>query len=194
MMNTLDIWLLAVALAMDCFTVSIMSGVILRKRMAGLILRMAAIFGLFQMLMPFVGWLATNHFSEQLKTIDHWIAFGLLVFIGGKMAKESFEKEEEEHFNPLGLKTQIVLAIATSIDALAVGISFACTGCNQAKQLTVPLIIIGFVSFALSITGYLLGVKFGKGISRKIKPELLGGIILILIGVKILVEHLFLIS
>ena len=159
-MSVIDIWLLAVALAMDCFTVSIMSGVIVRKRIVGLVLRMAFFFGIFQM------------------------------FIGGKMVKEAFEAEDEKHFNPLGLKTQIALAVATSIDALAVGVSFACMRYDRVGQLVTPLLIIGFVSFALSVVGNLLGVKFGKSISRKIKPELFGGIILILIGVKILVEHI----
>ena len=120
MMNLLDIWMLAVALAMDCFTVSIVSGVIVRRWLWAMILRMAFLFGLFQALMPLIGWLATNHFSEQLEAIDHWIAFGLLAFIGGKMIRESFGPEEEEkQFNPKNLHTQLILAVATSIDALA---------------------------------------------------------------------------
>ena len=122
-MNSLDIWLLAIALAMDCFTVSIVSGVIVRRFLWGLVLRMAFLFGLFQALMPFLGWLATSRFSEQLEAIDHWIAFALLVFIGGKMIKGSFDEAEEPSFNPQNLRVQLVLAVATSIDALAVGIS-----------------------------------------------------------------------
>ena len=190
-MNSLDIWMLAVALAMDCFTVSIVSGVILRRWLLGMILRMAFLFGLFQAVMPLIGWMATNHFSQQLEAIDHWIAFGLLAFIGGKMIKESFDTaEEEKHFNPRSLNTQLVLAIATSIDALAVGISFACTGYREVEQIAYPLLVIGIVSFLFSLLGYLLGVRFGKSIAHKLKPELLGGIILIVIGVKILVTHL----
>lgn len=190
-MNSLDIWMLAVALAMDCFTVSIVSGVILRRWLLGMILRMALLFGLFQSVMPLIGWMATNHFSQQLEAIDHWIAFGLLAFIGGKMIKESFDTaEEEKHFNPRSLNTQLVLAIATSIDALAVGISFACTGYREVEQIAYPLLVIGIVSFLFSLLGYLLGVRFGKSIAHKLKPELLGGIILIVIGVKILVTHL----
>ena len=189
-MNQLDIWMLAIALAMDCFTVSIVSGVIVRRWLWGMILRIAFLFGLFQAMMPLIGWMATSHFSEQLEFIDHWIAFGLLAFIGGKMIKESFDDEEEQHFNPCKLKIQLLLAIATSIDALAIGISFACTGYTALSQLTLPLIIIGLVSFLFSIIGYHLGRRFGKTITRRLKPELVGGAILITIGVKILISHL----
>ena len=90
-MNQLDIWMLAIALAMDCFTVSIVSGVIVRRWLWSMILRIAFLFGLFQAMMPLIGWMATSHFSEQLEFIDHWIAFGLLAFIGGKMIRESLE-------------------------------------------------------------------------------------------------------
>lgn len=190
-MNALDVWMLAVALAMDCFTVSIVSGVIVRRWLWGMILRIALLFGLFQALMPLIGWLATSHFSAQLEFIDHWIAFGLLAFIGGKMIRESLAPEEEEKlFDPKSLQTQLLLAIATSIDALAVGISFACTGYKSLDQLAYPLLVIGLVSFLFSIFGYRLGVRFGKAIARKLKPELLGGIILIAIGIKILITHL----
>jgi putative Mn2+ efflux pump MntP len=189
-MNQLDIWMLAIALAMDCFTVSIVSGVIVRRWLWGMILRIAFLFGLFQAMMPLIGWMATSHFSEQLEFIDHWIAFGLLAFIGGKMIRESFGPEEEQQFNPKNLHTQLLLAIATSIDALAVGISFACMGYRDFSQIAYPLFIIGLVSFMFSLFGYKLGVRFGKSIARKLKPELLGGIILIVIGIKILITHL----
>jgi len=190
-MNSLDIWLLAVALAMDCLTVSIVSGVIVRRIFLALVLRLAFLFGAFQALMPLAGWLATKHFSEALESIDHWIAFGLLTFIGGKMIKESFEAEHEHTFDPQRLSTQLLLAVATSIDALAVGISFACVGYNTLNSLLWPLIIIGVVSFTFSVTGYLLGVRFGRRIERRLKPELLGGVILLVIGIKILLSHLF---
>ena len=188
-MNLLDLILLAIALAMDCFTVSIVSGII-NGALNSTLLRMAFLFGLFQAMMPLIGWLGVSHFQSYMEAYDHWIAFGLLVFIGGKMIKESFDDEEEQHFNPRRLKTQLLLAIATSIDALAVGISFACTGYNSLSQLTQPLIIIGIVSFLFSIVGYHLGRKFGKVITRRLKPELFGGLILIIIGVKILISHL----
>ena len=188
-MSILDIILLSIALAMDCFTVSIVSGVI--KKLSSGIIRMAFLFGFFQAIMPLLGWLGISHFQTYMEAYDHWIAFGLLGFIGGKMVWESFGPEEEQHFNPSRLRTQLLLAIATSIDALAIGISFACTGFTQLSQLTMPLLIIGIVSFLFSIVGYHLGRRFGKTITRRIKPELLGGIILILIGVKILITHLF---
>jgi putative Mn2+ efflux pump MntP len=151
---------------------------------------MAFFFGLFQAAMPLFGWLGISYFNRYLESVDHWIAFALLAFIGGKMIKESFDTEEEQHFNPFRLRTQLLLAIATSIDALAIGISFACTGYNSLPMLTTPLLIIGFVSFLFSLLGYLLGRRFGAAITRRLKPELFGGIILVGIGVKILLSHL----
>lgn len=189
-MDLLDIIFLAIALAMDCFAVSIVSGVL-----GGGVLRMAFLFGFFQAMMPLLGWLGISHYSAQLEAYDHWIAFSLLLMIGCNMIREAFSPEEEDsghqHFNPNQLRTQLLLAIATSIDALAVGISFACTGYQQLSQLVLPLVIIGVVSFLFSILGNKLGTRFGKAIARRLKPELLGGVILILIGVKILVSHLF---
>ena len=199
-MSLLDIILLAIALAMDCFTVSIVSGVILSQQDNHhssffiphfSLFRMAFLFGLFQAMMPLLGWLGISHFQSYMEAYDHWIAFGLLGFIGGKMIWESFGPEEEQHFNPSLLKTQLLLAIATSIDALAVGISFACTGYETLSQLTFPLVIIGIASFILSLLGYHLGRRFGSIITRRLKPELFGGVILILIGVKVLLSHLF---
>lgn len=191
-MSILDIILLAVALAMDCLTVSIVSGVILGKseKVEGSIIRMAFFFGFFQALMPLIGWLGISHFQTYMEAYDHWIAFALLAFIGGRMVWESFGPEEEQHFNPRKLRTQLLLAIATSIDALAVGISLACTGYTTIGQLTLPLIIIGVVSFLFSLIGYQLGTRFGRSIAHRLKPELIGGVILIGIGVKILIEHL----
>ena len=208
-MNLLDIILLAIALAMDCFTVSIVSGVLFngqwtmdngklstRSNNSPLsiihfpLLRMAFLFGFFQAMMPLLGWLGISHFQTYMEAYDHWIAFGLLGFIGGKMIWESFGDEEDQHFNPSKLRTQLLLAIATSIDALAIGISFACTGFTELSQLTMPLLVIGIVSFLFSIFGYHLGRRFGKAITRRLKPELFGGIILVLIGLKILLSHL----
>jgi putative Mn2+ efflux pump MntP len=191
-MSLIDIILLAVALAMDCLTVSIVSGVITNGqwKMDNGQLRMAFLFGLFQAMMPLIGWLGISHFQAYMEAYDHWIAFTMLGFIGGRMVWESFGPEEEQHFNPRRLRTQLLLAVATSIDALAVGISFACTGYTAVGQLTLPLIIIGVVSFLFSLIGYQLGARFGRSIARRLKPELFGGIILIGIGVKILIEHL----
>ena len=204
-MSLLDIILLAVALAMDCLTVSIVSGVIMiqrdssfvtsagdvTKELSLCIIRMAFLFGFFQAMMPLIGWLGISHFQAAMEAYDHWIAFAMLGFIGGRMIWESFGSDEEQHFNPRKLRTQLLLAIATSIDALAVGISFACTGYTSLGQLTLPLIIIGVVSFFFSLIGYQLGARFGRSIAHRLKPELLGGVILIGIGVKILAEHLF---
>ena len=195
-MSLIDIILLAVALAMDCLTVSIVSGVIEVKSEEvkdekWWIIRMAFLFGLFQAMMPLIGWLGISHFQAYMEAYDHWIAFTMLGFIGGRMVWESFNPDQEQHFNPRKLRTQLLLAIATSIDALAVGISFACTGYTAVGQLSLPLIIIGVVSFLFSLIGYRLGARFGRSIARRLKPELFGGVILIGIGVKILAEHLF---
>lgn len=187
-MNLIDIILLAIALAMDCFTVSIVSGLTSQgsKLHEAWLYRMAFLFGFFQAIMPLLGWLGIIHFKTYMEACDHWIAFALLTFIGGKMIWESFGPEEEQHFNPRRLHTQLLLAVATSIDALAVGISFACTGYTVLSQLTLPLMMIGVVSFLFSIMGYHLGRHFGRTITKKMKPELIGGLILIAIGLKIL--------
>ena len=176
---------------MDCFTVSIVSGVILRRGFCVAILRMALLFGLFQAAMPLIGWLGTAYFSHYLEAVDHWIAFSLLTFVGGKMIKESFEGEEHQSFNPLALRTQLLLAVATSIDALAIGISMACIGYGHISQLTMPLLMIGTASFVFSLVGYWLGIHFGNAIARRFRPELLGGLVLVFIAVKVLVSHLF---
>lgn len=189
-MSLIDITFLALALAMDCFTVSIVSGVIIRKYILSIILRMAVLFGLFQAMMPFIGWLGISYFSHYLESVDHWIAFGLLAFLGGKMIKDSFGSEEEAHFDPSKLTSQLLFAVATSIDALAVGISFACLGYKNIEQLTLPLIVIGVCSFVMSILGNILGVMCGKSIVKRLKPEFIGGVILLLIGFRILYEHI----
>ena len=214
-MSLLDIILLAVALAMDCLTLSVVSGVIgftvyslqftddytdgseglaskstVNCKPSTVNIRMAFLFGFFQALMPLIGWAGISHFQSYMEAYDHWIAFSLLGFIGGRMVWESFHPEEGQHFNPRRLQTQLLLAIATSIDALAVGISFACTGYEQLSQLWMPLAVIGMVSFLFSLLGYWAGYHFGRGIISRFKPELIGGIILILIGVRILMSHL----
>ncbi len=181
---------IAFALAMDCFAVSVVCAVILRRKATGIMLRLAFLFGFFQALMPFIGWLLTSRFSQQVQDYDHWIAFGMLALIGGKMIWDSFKDEDEPHLNPRGFKTQLAMAVATSIDALAVGITYACTGYNSIRSISLPLGIIGLVSFVMSILGFSLGVRFGEAVNKKMRPELLGGIILIGIGVKILIEHL----
>ena len=130
-MNQLDIWFLAVALATDCFTVSIACGIIVKRMEWGITLRMALLFGVFQALMPLLGWLGISNFSHYLEEVDHWIAFGLLAFLGGRMIRDTFLPVEDHSMNPRRFKTQFLLGVATSIDALAIGISFACMGFKQ---------------------------------------------------------------
>jgi len=190
MLTLWEIILIAVALAMDCFTVSMVGGVLTRKSQWGNVLRMAFLFGLLQALMPLLGWLAIHYFQASVEAYDHWIAFGLLAFIGIKMIRDAFSEDEDAHMNPTLLRTQLLLAVATSIDALAVGISLSCTGYETLGQLWLPLTVIGLVSFLFSLAGHRIGVRFGDVVARRWKPELIGGIILLGIGIKILLEHL----
>ena len=191
-MTGLEIWLLAIGLAMDCFAVSIASGIILKRTRWRPMLIMAFAFGLFQAIMPLIGWMCVKTFSHLIESIDHWIAFGILAFLGGRMIWESFKEEEcYQLFNPASLKVVLTMAVATSIDALAVGISFAFLGIQDYSDILSPILIIGFVSFVLSLIGLIFGIQCGCGLARKLKAELWGGIILVIIGIKILIEHLF---
>ena len=187
-MSILEIWLLAVSLAIDCFTVSITSGIILHRIRWGIFLKMAVLFGLFQAAMPFLGWLGASRFNHLIETYDHWIAFALLAFLGIRMIREHFKDEEERSFDPTRMKVILTLAVATSIDALAVGISFAFTGFRTLSSLLYPLTAIGIASFVISLAGSLIGVFFGKRFNLRV--EIFGGLVLIGIGVKILFEHL----
>lgn len=187
-MSILEIWLLAVSLAIDCFTVSITSGIILHRIRWGIFLKMAFLFGLFQAAMPFLGWLEASRFNHLIETYDHWIAFALLAFLGIRMIREHFKDEEERSFDPTRMKVILTLAVATSIDALAVGISFAFTGFRTLSSLLYPLTAIGIASFVISLAGSLIGVFFGKRFNLRV--EIFGGLVLIGIGVKILFEHL----
>lgn len=190
-MSGLEIWLIAIGLAMDCFAVSIANGILLKRLWWRPILITAFFFGFFQALMPLIGWACTNIFSHLIEDIDHWIAFIILACLGGRMVRESFKKEECRHeYDPTSLRVVTILSIATSIDALAIGVSFAFLGMKDASAIFPSVSVIGFVSFALSLTGLLLGIRFGCGIAKRLKPDLLGGIILIFIGIKILIEHL----
>ena len=191
-MTGLEIWLLAIGLAMDCFAVSIASGIILKRVRMRPMLIMALSFGFFQALMPLLGWIGASFFSHLIENIDHWIAFAILAFLGGRMVLESFKDEDCRHeFDPTSLKVVSALAVATSIDALAVGVSFAFLGVRSFSSILPSIGIIGFVSFALSFVGLMFGIRFGCGIARKLRAELWGGVILIIIGTKILIEHLF---
>ena len=191
-MTGLEIWLLAIGLAMDCFAVSIASGIILKRVRMRPMLIMALAFGFFQALMALLGWIGASFFSHLIENIDHWIAFAILAFLGGRMVLESFKDEDCRHeFDPTSLKVVSALAVATSIDALAVGVSFAFLGVRSFSSILPSIGIIGFVSFALSFVGLMFGIRFGCGIARKLRAELWGGVILIIIGTKILIEHLF---
>jgi len=186
-----DLILLSVALAMDCFTVSMVDGVIVGRREWRLIGVTAFLFGFFQAFMPLLGWLATTGFVHYIEDYDHWVAFLLLAFLGIRMILEAGEPEEAQHFNPRKTSTQLLQAVATSIDALAVGISMSVTGYATMESLALPMIIIGVGSFLFAVAGYLLGTRYGHDLRRRLKPEILGGIILLFIGIKILFSHLW---
>ena len=189
MMNLSDILILAVGLAMDCLSVSVAAGAAMRRMEWGVVLRMSLLFGVFQALMPLAGWLLVAGFASRIEAAGPWVAFALLGFIGGKMIWDSFHEADEDHrvMNPRRLSTQLLLAVATSIDALSVGISMGVTGYHHALQLVLPLSLIGLVSFLFGMAGCWAGVQSGSIFKNATKPELLGGVILILIGIKILV-------
>ena len=186
-MGFIELLLIAVGLSMDAFAVSVCKGLSVKKvgvkhaALAGLY------FGGFQFLMPVIGYLLGFRFESVIESIDHWVAFVLLAFIGGNMIKESLGKAEELN-DDFGVKTMLLMAIATSIDALAVGITFA----FLEVQILPAAGLIGVTTFLLSFVGIYIGNAFGA--RYKSKAELAGGIILVVIGVKILLEHLGIIS
>ena len=190
-MTHIEIWTLALALAMDCFTVAIAGGVSMKQCKWRPRLHMALFFGLFQALNPLIGWTVADASRSLIESVDHWIAFAILGYLGARMILESFKEEEEKKFNPESLKVILTMAIATSIDALAVGVSFSCMGIEALNRLTYPIAAIGFVSFAMSICGLLLGIKFGRKFARRLRAEMWGGIILIIIGIKVVIEHTY---
>ena len=189
-MTHVEVWLMALALAMDCFAVAIASGIFFKKVYWKPMLTMAFLFGFFQALNPLLGWWGTDLCRTLIESVDHWVAFAILGFLGVRMIIESFKEEEEKRFNPRRYKVIFTLAIATSIDALAVGISFSCMGYVSAASLCYPLAVIFLVSFVMTIVGLALGLKCGNGFAKKLRAEMWGGIILLLIGVRVLFEHL----
>ena len=193
-MGFLELFLLAVGLSMDAFAVSVCKGLAMQKAT----FRNAAIcgvwFGGFQALMPFIGYLLGAGFEKYINAVAPWIAFVLLALIGGNMIREALSKDEEEDTSAaLDVKTMFLMAVATSIDALAVGITFACVpveiiAASQLVNTIVAVCLIGVTTFAFSIAGVFVGNFFG---SRYEKPaSIVGGVVLILIGTKILLEHL----
>jgi putative Mn2+ efflux pump MntP len=184
-LSTLTLLGIALGLAMDAFAVAIGAGLQLCGATPRQVFRLAWHFGLFQALMPIIGWLAGRTVSEYIEPVDHWIAFGLLAFIGGKMIYEAFRQDEEaEVCDPTKGWRMVMLSIATSIDALAVGLSLALLG----TSIWWPALVIGVVAGVMTVIGMELGKRFGALLGRRM--EVVGGIILIAIGVKILVEHL----
>lgn len=188
-MSFLELLIIAIGLSMDAFAVSIGKGLSLKKIKLSHALKVGLWFGGFQALMPLIGYLLGSTFAEIVSAYDHWVAFVLLALIGGNMLKESFEKDDDDcdctkkEKNSFAVATMFTLAVATSIDALAVGVTFAFF-----KVAIIPAIItIGITTFLFSVGGLKIGNIFGC--KYKSHAELLGGVILILIGLKILLEH-----
>lgn len=187
-MGFFELCITGVVLSMDAFAVAVCKGLNMRKIDYGKTFLIALFFGGFQALMPLLGWLLGSSFEKYITSVDHWIAFGLLAVIGGKMVWEVvFEKEDEEekNENSFSIFELFMLAVATSIDALAVGIAFAFT---PGTNIGISVTIIGCVTFVLSAIGVAVGNRFGSKYENK--AELVGGIVLILLGVKILLEGL----
>ena len=185
-LSLFSIFMIGIGLSMDAFAVSVARGMTMKKEeLLRYALTLGFFFGIFQAVMPLIGWWAGSCFQEFIASIDHWIAFGLLAIIGSNMIRESFRGEEEAcDDKSLTLKTILILAVATSIDALAVGISFA----FLQVHIWTAIVIIGLTTFVLSFLAVYLGNRLGNLLEKY--AGILGGIILILIGTKILLEHL----
>ncbi|MBM3707010.1 MAG: manganese efflux pump [Actinobacteria bacterium] len=180
----INILFISFSLAMDCFAVSITGGSSTKKPGILDAFKVGLFFGLFQAIMPLIGWLIGYSFRNLIDIIDHWIAFSLLAVIGIKMLYKAFKKTEKKKTAITRLSTLLVLSVATSIDALVIGVSLSL----MKIPLYLSVIIIGLFTFIFSIIGYFLGHKIGKVIGDKM--EIIGGVILIGIGIKILIEHL----
>ncbi len=178
------ILLVAVGLAMDSFSVSITNGLAHKTFRVASALRIGLFFGLFQALMLLIGWFAGIHVLDLISGLDHWIAFGLLAFIGCRMIYESLRSNTKKLLGSLGIGLLLTLSVATSIDALAVGLSFSFLRIS----IVVPALVVGLVAFALSFLGVYVGGKLGHFLRNRV--EILGGVILIAIGIKVVVEHL----
>lgn len=187
-MSIAEIVILAVSLSMDAFAVALCKGLALKKINLKNCLIVGVWFGSFQGLMPFLGYLLGSTFAEKITAIDHWVAFILLALIGGNMIKEALSKDEDACDDSLGFKTMLVMAIATSIDALAVGVSFAFTDFNPDWFVYIAFILIAVITCVLSAIGVKIGNIFGT--KYKSKAEFAGGAILSILGLKILLEGL----
>lgn len=182
-METMAVLLLAAGLAMDAFAVSICKGLAMRKPSFGSMLTVGIWFGLFQGLMPVIGFALGAAVYDRIENIDHWIAFGLLALIGVNMIRESLSGGDEQMDADISFRTMIVLAVATSIDALAVGVSLAMEG----SDIYSSALVIGIVTLVLSMIGVKAGSLFGERCGRR--AELAGGLVLVALGFKILLEH-----
>lgn len=184
-MNFFEIFLIAIALGMDAFSVAICKGLTMVKVEWKKALMVASFFGIFQAIMPMIGYFLGKNFESLIVQIDHWIAFVLLTGIGINLLKESWKSEDEQEDDRFDWKTLTILAIATSIDALAIGITFS----FLQVQIIEAVSIIGVVAFGMSFFGVAIGCKVGDRLNQKAK--IVGGVILIGMGIKILLEHLF---
>jgi len=181
----INIVLISISLAMDCFAVSIAGGATTYKPKISDALKIGASFGFFQAVMPLIGWSIGLSFRNLIENVDHWIAFSLLLIIGAKMLYEALKKgPENKKTNITRLPTLLILSVATSIDALVVGISISILNIS----IYLSILIIGLFAFIFSVSGYFVGHKIGKCSGKKV--EIIGGIILIGMGIKILIEHL----
>ena len=187
-MGIIEVVILAISLSMDAFAVALCKGLALKKLNIKSCLIVGAWFGAFQGLMPLIGYLLGSTFASKITAIDHWIAFVLLAIIGGNMIKESLAKDCEKADDSLSAKTMLVMAIATSIDALAVGVSFAFTDFEPDWFVYIAFVLIGIITFTLSAIGVKVGNIFGT--KYKSKAEFAGGSILIILGLKTLLEGL----
>lgn len=185
-MSITEVILLAISLSMDAFAVALCKGLALKKTSLKSCVIVGAWFGIFQALMPLTGYLLGSTFAEKITSFSHWIACILLAVIGANMIKESFGKDDEALDDSLGFKTMLVMAIATSIDALAAGVSFAFTPFDPKYFVYIAFVLIGLTTFTLSAIGVKIGSVFGT--KYKSKAEFTGGLILILLGIKILLE------
>ena len=184
-MNTLELFLIAISLSMDAFAVSICKGLLAPRSQWKNALIAGTYFGFFQAFMPLLGYLLGIRFQNAIQNIDHWIAFVLLALIGGNMVRESLHPKEEEQNASFSPKAMLPLAVATSIDALAVGVTFAFLSVTIIPAVS----IIGITTFLFGVLGVRIGKLFGNRL--KSKAEFFGGIILVGMGIKILIEHLF---
>lgn len=183
-MEIIELIILSVGLAMDAFAVAVCKGLSMQKMSWKKGLIIGGYFGIFQALMPLIGYMLGVNFQENIQSVDHWIAFILLGIIGINMLKEAISQEKENSNDSVNFKDMLILAVATSIDALAVGITFAFLKVN----ILLAVILIGVITFIISVAGVKIGNIFGDKYEKK--AEFAGGIILILLGIKILLEHL----